>query len=77
MKGKVRIHPMPKGAPAAMVEYVASVVAGGIKQTLKAHGAELSANTRGMLLGSIRKRVVNQLCCEEGLRKLRETMGEA
>lgn len=75
MSGKVRLHPIPKGAPVAMVEYVAAVVAGGIEQTLVAHGQHLSRQMRGMLKGSICKRVVNQLCCTEGRKKLREVMG--
>ena len=68
MKRKVKIHPLPKGAPRPLTEFTASVVGGAIRDFLNAHGDQLNLgpSDRGMLLGSIRKRIINKLLDEEG-----------
>lgn len=70
MKRKVRLHPLPAGAPATLAEVIGSAVAGAVRQALDAH-TPLPKDKRGALVGSIRKRAVNQLVCAEGVARIR------
>ena len=71
MKRKVKLHPIPPGVPAPLVELIGAVVAGAVKMAFNAHLQNLSKSERGMLVGSIRKRVVNGLVCAESLERMR------
>ena len=70
--GKVRIHPIPDECPPDLASFIASCVRGAVRSALESHVKNLTKNQRGMLVGSIGKRAVNQLCCKEGRRILRE-----
>ena len=72
--GKVRIHPIPRECPPELAVYVAMCVRGAVTDALNKHGQRLSKSERGMLIGSIGKRAVNQLCCDEGRAKLYEML---
>lgn len=70
--GKVRLHPLPAGAPQPLSEFLSAVVGGATRSALMAHTNGLSKQQLGSLVGSIRKRIVNQLVCAEGVAKLKE-----
>ena len=70
----LKIHPLPAGCSPELAEYVAKVVRGAVKSALDAHYPELVGSRRGSLVGSIGKRAVNQLCCEESRRQLKELL---
>lgn len=72
MKRKVKLHPLPQGAPAPLAEFIGNAVAGAVKSALGAHCKSMSRNTKGMLVGSIRKRAVNQIVCAAGLDSLKQ-----
>ena len=72
--GKVRLHPLPEGAPPPLAALIGAAVAGGIRDCLHAHPLPLSKAQRGNLIGSSRKRAVNQLVCAEGRSRLREAL---
>ncbi len=71
MKRTVRLHPIPSGAPVALAEFIGAAVAGATRTALAAHCKSMPKRDVGMLVGSIRKRAVNQLVCAEGLETLR------
>jgi len=73
-KGKVRLHPLPEGASASLASFIGAVTAGAVKDCLNQHFDRLPKDQRGLLTGSIRKRVVNQLTCAEGERELRRVL---
>lgn len=73
-KREVRLFPLPIGSNPALVDLIGRAVAGAVKSALTAHVPNLSASECGMLVGSIRKRVVNQLVCREGEACLREAL---
>lgn len=75
-KGKVRLHPIPEGAPPLLAAYIGGVVAGAIKDCVKQHPLPISNRQLGLLVGSTRKRAVNQLVCEEGRHNLKTLMEE-
>ena len=59
-------------APLASV--IGAAVAGAVRDCLNAHFMRMSRHDRGLLVGSIRKRAVNQLVCPEGETRLREAL---
>ena len=71
---RVRLHPLPEGASGDLAYVIGSAVAGGLRSFLSAHEIHLSKSQKGMLIGSTRKRVVNQLVCREGEQRLREAL---
>jgi len=73
-KGVVRLHPLPEGADPQLAQFVGQAVDGALKSFLSAHPMVLSNQERGLLLGSARKRIVNQLCCEQSVEKLKELL---
>lgn len=72
MKRKVRLHPLPEGAPAPLVDFIGAAVAGAVRSGFDAHAESIPNRERGSLVGSIRKRAVNQILCAEGLEKLKD-----
>ena len=74
-KRVVRLYPLPAGASPDLAGVFGSVVAGAVRQCVDAHFPHMSKRDRGLLVGGIRKRAVNQLCCECGRKLLREVIG--
>lgn len=72
--GKVLVHPLPAGCSPELAELVAKAVRGAVMAALDAHYPELSRQKRGSLIGSIGKRAVNQLCCEEGRERIKQVL---
>ena len=71
-----RIHPLPVGTNRALVDVFGSAVAGAVRSALDAHAPEMSNHQKGMLVGSIRKRAINQLLSDEGERRIRDALGD-
>ena len=72
--GKVRLHPLPEGASASLASVIGAAVAGAVRDCTNQHFARMSRADRGLLIGSVRKRAVNQLVCDEGEARLREAL---
>ena len=69
----VRLHPLPGGCSPGLADIIGKAVAGAVMSAFDAH-LDLPRAKRGALVGSIRKRAVNQLCCDEGREKLRQAL---
>lgn len=69
-KRRVRLHPLPDECPPQLAEIIGAAAAGAISSALDAHPCGLSKVQQGLLHGSIRKRLVNQLCCKETRERL-------
>lgn len=74
--GKVRLHPLPEGVTQPLASVIGAAVAGAIKATLTAHPIPMTNGQRGTLIGSARKRAVNQILCAENLARLRQELAE-
>lgn len=74
--GKVRLHPLPEGASLPLASIIGAAVAGAIRNCLNAHPLSLTNAQKGLIIGSSRKRAVNQLVCAEGEARLRMALGE-
>lgn len=75
LKGKVRLRfPSLKDAPPELVEFIALAVRGAVRSAFDAHGNSQPRHWRGMMIGSITKRALNQICCAEGVKILREAV---
>ena len=72
----VRLHPLPENSNLDLADVLGKVIAGAVRSALQAHGLHLARHLRGMLVGSIRKRAVNQLVCSEGETMLRAALGK-
>ena len=72
----VRLHPLPENSNAEIADVLGKVIAGAVRSALHAHAMHFPRHLRGMLVGSIRKRAVNQLVCAEGESMLRAALGE-
>lgn len=72
----VRLHPLPKNSIIGLADVLGKVIAGAARSALHAHAKQFPRDLRGMLVGSIRKRAVNQLVCVEGEAMLRAALGE-
>ena len=71
----VRLHPLPDNSNIELADVLGKVIAGATRSALQAHALRFSRQLRGMLVGSIRKRAVNQLVCLEGETMLRAAIG--
>lgn len=73
-RGVVRLHPLPDEANFDLANVLGKIVAGATRSALDAHAKRFPRDLRGMLVGSIRKRAVNQLVCAEGEAMLRQAL---
>lgn len=62
---RLRIHPLKEGSNAALAEVLVPLIDGSIESFLHAHGKKLPRDVRGLLKGSLRKRILNQMLAEE------------
>lgn len=72
----VRLHPLPENSNIELADLLGKMIAGAARSALHAHAGHFSRHLRGMLVGSIRKRAVNQLVCPEGETMLRDALGK-
>lgn len=72
----VRLHPLPEGANSQLAEVLGKAIAGAVRATLDAHGHRVPADVCGLLVGSVRKRAVNQLVCVDGEVAIRRALDE-
>ena len=72
----VRLHPLPENSSIELADLLGKVIAGAVRSALHAHARQFPRHLRGMLVGSIRKRAVNQLVCLEGETMLRAALEE-
>ncbi len=72
----VRLHPLPENSSIELADLLGKVIAGAARSALHAHAKRFPRHLCGMLVGSIRKRAVNQLVCIEGETMLRAALGE-
>ena len=75
-KRKVRLHPLPRGANRELADVLARAVAGAVRDALNQQCPGMSAQEIGMLVGSIRKRAVNDLVSREGEAAIRAALVE-
>ncbi len=73
----VRLHPLPENSNIDLADVLGKVIAGATRAALHAHAIHFSRQLRGMLVGSIRKRAVNQPVCQEGETMLRAALRES
>ncbi len=73
----VRLHPLPENSNIELADVLGKIIAGATRAALHAHAIHFSRHLRGMLVGSIRKRAVNQLVCSEGETMLRAALKSA
>jgi hypothetical protein len=64
-KMKLKIHPLKEGFNRDLAEVLVPLINGGIDSFLHAHGSKYSKELKGLLKGSLRKRVLNQILAEE------------
>ena len=70
--GKLKIHPLPDGANEQLAAVIIPLIDGGIRNFLNAHGDKYDRQMRGLLKGSLRKRILNQMLSEES--RLRDAL---
>ena len=69
-------NPSAQAKHMRLASFIGTAVGGAVKSCLDAHPHQLSSAQRDLLIGSVRKRAVNQITCKAGVDAIIEALGE-